>query len=30
VNLRQMDGDEQRRVVVTIRPAHVVAIDLSA
>ena len=30
VDLRQMDGDDQRRVVATVRPAHVVAIDLSA
>ena len=29
-DLRQMDGDDPRRVVATIRPAHVVAIDLSA
>jgi PPOX class probable F420-dependent enzyme len=29
-DLRQMDGDDQRRVVVTIRSAHVVAIDLGA
>ncbi|HEX2039723.1 MAG TPA: PPOX class F420-dependent oxidoreductase [Acidimicrobiales bacterium] len=29
-DLRQMDGDDHRRVVVTIRPAHVVAVDLSA
>ena len=29
-DLRQMDGDDQRRVVVTIRPARIVAIDLSA
>jgi PPOX class probable F420-dependent enzyme len=29
-DLRQMDGDDQRRVVVTIRPARVVAVDLGA
>ena len=29
-DLRQMDGDDPRRVVVTIRPSHVVAVDLSA
>jgi len=29
-DLRQMDGDDQRRMVVTIRPTRVVAIDLSA
>ncbi len=29
-DLRQLDGDDQRRVVVTIRPAHVVALDLAA
>jgi hypothetical protein len=29
-DLRQMDGDDQRRVVATIRPARVVAIDLGA
>ena len=29
-DLRQMDDDDQRRVVLTVRPAHVVAIDLSA
>ena len=29
-DLRQMDGDDQRRVVVTIHPARIVAIDLSA
>ena len=29
-DLRQMDGDDQRRVAVTIRPTHVVAVDLSA
>ena len=29
-DLRQMDGDDQSRVVVTIRPAHVVAVDLAA
>ena len=30
VDLRQLDGDDQRRVVVTVRPTRVVAIDLSA
>ena len=30
VNLRQIDGDDQRRVVGTIRPTRVVAVDLSA
>ena len=30
VNLRQIDGDDQRRVVVSIRPTRVVAVDLSA
>jgi PPOX class probable F420-dependent enzyme len=30
VDLRQMDGDDQRRLVVTIEPAKVVAVDLSA
>ncbi len=29
-DLRQLDGDDQRRVVVTIRPTRVVAIDLNA
>ena len=29
-DLRQMDGDDPRRVVVTIRPTRIVAIDLSA
>ena len=29
-DLRQMDGDDPRRVVVTIRPSRVVAVDLSA
>ncbi len=29
-DLRQHDGDDLRRVVVTIRPAHVVTVDLSA
>ena len=29
-DLRQLDGDDQRRVVVTVRPTRVVAIDLSA
>ena len=29
-DLRQMDGDDQRRVVATIRSARVVAIDLAA
>ena len=29
-DLRQVDGDDQRRVVVTIRPRRVVAVDLSA
>jgi PPOX class probable F420-dependent enzyme len=29
-DLRQMDGDDQRRVVATIRSARVVAIDLGA
>lgn len=29
-DLRQLDGDDQRRVVATIRPTRVVAIDLSA
>lgn len=30
VDLRQVDGDDQRRVAVTIRPSRVVAVDLSA
>ena len=29
-DLRRMDGDDQRRLVVTIRPTRVVVIDLSA
>ena len=29
-DLRQVDGDDQHRVVVTIRPRRVVAVDLSA
>ena len=29
-DLRQMDGDDRRRFVVTIRPTRVVAVDLSA
>ena len=29
-DLRQMDGDDQRRVVVTITPSRIVPIDLSA
>ena len=29
-DLREMDGDDQRRVVVTIHPTRVVTIDLSA
>ena len=29
-DLRQLDRDDQRRVVVTIRPTRVVAIDLNA
>ena len=29
-DLRQADGDDQRRTAVTIRPTRVVAIDLSA
>ncbi len=29
-DLRQLDGDDQRRVVVTIRPAHVVTVDVAA
>ena len=29
-DLRQLDGDDQRRVVATIRPTRVVTIDLSA
>ena len=29
-DLRQMDGDDPRRVVVTIRPSRVVPVDLSA
>ena len=29
-DLRQMDGDDQRRLVVTIEPTKVVAVDLSA
>ena len=30
VNLLRMDGDDQRRVVATIRPTRAVAFDLSA
>ncbi|HEY0518916.1 MAG TPA: PPOX class F420-dependent oxidoreductase [Ilumatobacteraceae bacterium] len=29
VDLRQMDGDDRRRVVVTINPTRVVAVDMS-
>ena len=29
-DLRQLDGDDQRRVVVTIHPTRVVAVDLGA
>lgn len=29
ISLRQMDGDDQRRFDVTIRPSRVVAVDLS-
>ncbi len=29
-DLRQMDGDDQRRLAVTIRPTRVVGIDLTA
>ena len=29
-DLRQMDGDDQRRVVVTIQPTRAVAVDLTA
>jgi PPOX class probable F420-dependent enzyme len=29
-DLRQMDGDDQRRLVVTIKPTKVVAVDLSS
>jgi PPOX class probable F420-dependent enzyme len=29
-DLRQMDGDDQRRMVVTIEPTKVVAVDLSS
>lgn len=29
-DLREMDGDDQRRLVVTIEPTKVVAVDLSA
>ena len=29
-DLRRMDGDDQRRVAVTIHPTRVVAVDLSA
>ena len=30
VDFRSMDGDDQRRVVVTITPTKVIAADLSA
>lgn len=30
IDLRQMDGEDQHRVAVTIRRTHVVAVDLSA
>jgi PPOX class probable F420-dependent enzyme len=30
VDLRQMDGDDRRRLVVTIEPTKVVAVDLSS
>jgi PPOX class probable F420-dependent enzyme len=30
VNLREMDGPGQTRVVVTVKPVHIVAVDLSA
>ena len=29
VDLRQMDGDDRRRVVVTVNPTRVVAVDMS-